>query len=297
MKERPGVLKSCLFGCLGLSALFLMFILIAAILAGIKLNDGQSVDEALAPVALTTGEDLPTNRPGRLILEVSQGELEIKPARPGEQLSVHVKYDDAVHEVVEHYEVLADSTWIYELRFRRTMPAMQALFRQIMGRGGEASVEVRIPPDLPMGLEIRLRQGGFEAELGGMWITYADIDYGQGGFALEFDEPLREPMDHLVIRGKMGGFAAEGLGNASPRTLVVDCRMGGADVGLEGAWRQDCDISVRVRMGGMDVRVPDGVVVEGVETLAGHLVPAQGEVPLPVLRFTIDQSMGEIEVH
>ena len=297
MKERPGVLKSCLFGCLGVSALLLLFILITAVLAGIKLNDGQSVDEALAPVALTTGDDLPTNRPGRLILEVAQGELEIKAARPGERLSVRVKYDDAVHEVVERYEVLADSTWVYEMRFRRTMPAMQALFRQIMGGGGEASVEVRIPPDLPVGLEVRLRQGGFEAELGGLWITDADIKYSQGGFALEFDEPLREPMNHLVINGAMGGFAAEGLGNASPRTLVVDCRMGGADVGLGGEWRQDCDINLKVRMGGMDVRVPKGVVAEGLETLSDRLVPEEREVPLPVLRFTVDQSMGEIEVH
>ncbi|RKZ18876.1 hypothetical protein DRQ50_03255 [bacterium] len=301
MKERPGVLKSCLFGCLGLFGLFVLFLVIMAVLAGISMKDKRPMDtvlapEALAPKAVIADAELSTIHPGRLILDVSQGELIIKPARPGEQLNVRVKYDAEVHEVVENYEVAPDSSWVYELRFHRTMPGMQALFRQIMAGGGDASVVVRIPADLPVGLEIRLRQGGFEAELGGLWLTHADIDYSQGGFALEFDEPVREPMDHLVIHGSMGGFGAAGLGNASPRSLVVDCRMGGADIGLDGAWLQDCDIRLKVRMGGMDVRVPDNVVVQGVETLPDDLELAPGEVPLPVLRFSIDQEMGEIDV-
>jgi hypothetical protein len=296
MSQRPGVLKSCLFGCLGLVALFMLFVGITAVIAGVKLKDSRPVDSSRTPVEAAGGAALDMTHAGRLILDVSQAEMTIKPAAPGEQLNVRVKYDGEVHELRESYDVNADSSWVYALTLRQTMPGMQAIFRQIMGGSTAAKVEVRLPAELPLGLEIRLKQGGAEAELGGLWITSADIAYSQGGFALEFDEPLQEPMDHLVINGGMGGFAVDGVGNASPRTMVVDSRMGGADIGLDGAWRQDCDIRLKIRMGGMDVRVPDNVLVEGTLTDVGALRSADREVPLPLLRFTIEQSMGEIEV-
>lgn len=296
MSKRPGFFKSCLFGCLGLMVLFILFLGITAIIAGVKLNNSQPVERSGAPVEATTGAALDMTRPGRLILDVSQGELILKKARPGEPLNVRVKYDGEVHEVLERYEVNPDSSWTYELTLHRTMPGVQALFRQIMGGDTNAKVEVHLPPDLPLGLEVRLSQGGAEAELGGLWLTDAQIDYSQGGFALEFDEPNKVPMDFLIIRGAMGGFAMEGVGNASPRTLVVDSRMGGADVGLNGEWRQDCDVSLKIRMGGMEVRVPDNVNAEGPADRVGDLQRTDSEVPLPLLRFTIDESMGEIEV-
>ena len=146
-----------------------------------------------------------------------------------------------------------------------------------------------------------MEKGGFEAELGGLWITETDIRYAMGGFSLDVSDPLREPMESLTIQGKMGGFEAGGLGNASPRVLTVDCQMGGADIDLRGDWLRDCDISLAVRMGGMAVIVPDEVEVEGVPgSLPGGEEPelrrADRELSPPLLRFSLSQSMGEIEI-
>lgn len=294
--KRPGCMKSCLFGCGGLTALLLIFVLITAGLAGLKMRDKQPVDRALDPTVAAADMVLDPTRPGRLILDIGQCEMEIEPAPPGAELSVHVKFDDEVHDLLESYEVAADSSWTYELRLHRTMPGMQALFRQLMGGETNASIKVRIPPDMPLDLEIRMKQGGFEAELGGLWITSADLDFSQGGFALGIDEPLREPMDHLIINGRMGGFSAEGLGNASPRVLVIDTSMGGADVGLEGAWLNDSDVTMRSSMGGVSVRLPDGVRTSGLDELNPGLVRTDTETPQPLLNFDIEFKMGEIEV-
>ena len=84
------------------------------------------------------------------------------------------------------------------------------------------------------GPEIRLRQGGFEAELGGLWLTDADIVFRKGGFSLDISEPLKEPLQRLKINGAMGGFEADNLGNASPKVVDVQCRMGGAEIDLRG---------------------------------------------------------------
>jgi hypothetical protein len=292
-------MKSCLFGCLGVTGLLVLFVLVTAGITAVKLKDKQPVDRDLTPVVADRDAALDTalpRRAGRLVLDVSQGELEIEPAPAGEPLSVRVRFDDEVHDFEEHFEIMPDSTWVYELRFYRTMPGLQALFRQIMGGGYDASVKVRIPPDLPTELEIELRQGGFAAELGGLWITDADIGVTQGGFALEIGEPLVEPMGTLRIRSRMGGFGAEGLGNASPRLIDIATTMGGADVGLKGAWRNDAEVRLTSKMGGMDVRLPRDVVVEGLATETPVLQRDDPETPLPVLRFTVEASMGGIDV-
>jgi hypothetical protein len=52
-----------------------------------------------------------------------------------------------------------------------------------------------------------------------------------------------------------------------------------------------------VAMGGMGVRVPDNVQVVGVESIDSALVADNPEMPLPVLRFSVKEKMGEIELY
>ena len=99
----------------------------------------------------------------------------------------------------------------------------------------------------------------------------------------------------------MGGVSVSRLGNASPLVLDVDCGMGGADIGLKGEWRNDCDARFRVRMGGMAIALPANLDLETVGDLPEDLTlpvlrHTGAEVPLPVLRVRLDQSMGEIEL-
>ncbi len=121
--------------------------------------------------------------------------------------------------------------------------------------------------------------------MGGLWITAADIDYNKGGFNLDVDDPMVEPMHSLVINGSMGGFAAQNLGNASPSVLSVKCRMGGADVDLRGDWRNDCDAMVSIRMGGLSVGLPRNMRVEYESGEVPGLREDDAEVPLKVLRL------------
>lgn len=303
MANATGCLKYTLFGCLGILVVVILFVGITALVAWNRLSDQQIEDRALAPLAETTEQDQPFGTPapaiagaGRLVLDFAQGEFQIHRAEPGEGLSIKARYDAEVYQLEERYENLPDSNWVYQVRFFRTISGLQALFRRLMGGGHDSVIHVYIPPDLPIELEVRLEEGGFEAELGGLWITAADIRCSKGGFALSVDEPLVEPMERLLFRSRMGGFEAVRLGNASPRVLDINCTMGGADVDLRGEWVQDCKITLAVKMGGMDVRVPNDVEVQGVAD-DGHAVRhADVEVQRPVLTFEIKEKMGGIEV-
>ena len=139
-------------------------------------------------------------------------------------------------------------------------------------------------------------QGGAQVELGGLWLTTADLVAEMGGIELSVDKPMRAPMEHMAISFSMGGGEIVSLGNASPRTLDVDCKMGGADIDLRGLWVRDCDIRLAIGMGGMSVYVPDEVEIRGIEKSRYGLRPRDPEVPVPILSFSVSESMGEIEV-
>jgi hypothetical protein len=95
----------------------------------------------------------------------------------------------------------------------------------------------------------------------------------------------------------MGGVAARSLGNASPGSLEVNFRMGGIDLDLRGAWRNDADIRIESRMGGGAVRLPRDARIEGLEEFGVEPsgLASTAELPLPTLRFTVSSSMGELE--
>lgn len=304
MSEKRGCFKTGLFGCLGIIAILIVFVGGTALVAWNRSGKVSVEDKVLTPQAAGSPNQVKDAKvtaippgTGRVVLDLAQGEFYIHPESSGQGLRVEARYDSEIYVVEDYFESFPDSSWVYGVRSKRTISGLHALFRQMMAGGKGPKVHVYLPTDVPLELQFQVQEGGCEAELGGMWITTADFRFKKGGFMLGVDEPLREPMERMTIKGSMGGFEAEDLGNASPRVLDVVCRMGGADIDLRGAWRGDADISMDVAMGGMGVRVPRDVEIQGVEGPEGRLQPENGEIPLPVLQFTMKQKMGEIEIY
>ncbi len=305
MGEKRGCLKTGLLGCLGLILVVILFVGGTALIAWNRVGDQKIEDKVLSPVAInapnqsapdaSTGNSMLVHG-GRVRLQLAQGGFEILPARRDQRLRVEANYDEEVYLVEESFEILADSTWVYTVTSHRTVSGLHALFRQLMGAGFETELKVFLPDDVPIVLEVLVEEGGFEAELGGLWITSADINYQKGGFEINFDEPTREPMDHLVIQGRMGGFEASDLGNASPRVLDIRSSMGGAEIDLMGDWVRDCDIRLAITMGGMAVSVPEDLDIRGLTEADRDWRQDDEEVPLPTLQFSVKERMGEIEV-
>lgn len=309
MAEGRGCFKTGCLGCLGVLGIGVVFLGITSIVAWNGARDKDVVDQEVAaplvvpqvlPEVETEGLEVATPEQvamgGKLVLNLSQGEFQIFPAEPGQGLTIKANFDDDIFNLEDKFETLPDGTWVYQVRFYRTIGGMQAMLRQLMGGGHNNSVHVFIPADMPIELVIDSEEGGFEADLGGLWLTSADIKFSKGGFALEISEPLKEPMESLLIHSNMGGFDAEGIGNASPAVLGVRCSMGGGQVGLDGQWLNDCSARISVKMGGMAVVVPDDVVVEGADVQGDGMSHTDGEVALPVIRMSVSQSMGEVEV-
>jgi len=288
--------------------LLIVFLGINAVLVMSRSGDERIEDKVLSSVAdlatepiprsgvAPTAEDKPAAGHGWLILEMGQGEFRLHRGEPGAGVVIKANYDASTYEVAEYSHIWPDSSWVYHVRARRTITGLQAMLREIMGGSHAAKLHVYIPPDLPVELNVLVKEGGCEADLGGLWLTDVDLRYDKGGFAISLDEPLREPLHSLVINGRMGGGEIMDLGNASPARLDVSCTMGGMSLDLAGAWRNDCDARFKLAMGGMEIAVPDNLELEDADVAGTGLRKTDTEIGRPVMRIQQQVKMGEIEI-
>jgi hypothetical protein len=301
MSSKPGCLKPVLMGCLGL---IIIIVLGLGVMAGIAWRgvSKQDVQEQIreGAVEVLSGAapaDAPsrTYPAGRVILDLGQGEFHVHRGEPDTGVRVKARFDQNSHELVDELETLPDGTWVYRVSYRQTIPMMQAFMQALMGADTESRVDVYLPPDAPVALELNQREGGAELELGGLWLTELVIDAVRGGCAVSAAEPLREPAERVVIGGSMGGIEVVGVGNLSPRVLQVSWHMGGAEIDLSGQWRRSCDIDARIKMGGLALVAPADVPLREVADDAplGGVEPEAGAIELR-LRRSADR--GEIDI-
>ncbi len=245
----------------------------------------------LPPVILEQGDEPAV---GRIALDLSQVEFAAEPAAPGEPLRIEAAFDQDRYELTTDLDEEQEGPWSYEIRFRQTRDiGLFDALAQALG-GTRPKVLVRLPRNVPMDLDLRVSQGGARVDLGGLWLSEASVSFAQGGGDVEFSEPLRRPAERLTLDTSMGGGSFRKLGHASPRTLRLTMDMGGGEVDLRGEWRQDCDVTLESRMGGLEVRLPDNVTIRG---LPGDRRGSAGEAgeATPTLTFSVSAEMGGIE--
>jgi hypothetical protein len=291
-------LKCGCFGCLGIVAILIVSALVVFVVARMRVGSEEIAEPVLTP-EIPAQEQLlgvatETTGAGNVILDLRQGGFFIEPAASGEQLRIEARYDRKSCELQENFEPGTTEGWTYRIGFSCGDFSLTSILRQLLG-GIKPEVRIYLPVDQPLSLDFDLSQGGSTIELGGLWLTSAKFASEMGGFELSVDEPLRVPMERMTISGSMGGFAISSLGNASPRLLDVDFKMGGMELDLRGSWLQDSDITIKGSMGGGVVQLPRDVLIEGLD--AGRLeVGEAAEIKPPTLRFTTSIDQGELEI-
>ena len=292
------------FGCLGIIVLMVGSLAIVIGVAKMQAGDAEVTRESTSPeipqvtfelpeTVITEGVALP-GASGTIELDLAGGEFHIKPAAQGDSLHVEAVYDKQTFTFEESLKIDDDDTWVYRVTFRQTQTGLMSILTGLFS-DVDPRVDVYLPTDRPVALDLRLAKGGAEVELGGLWITEADINMEMGGMALEVSEPLQAPMDRLSASASMGGFAVSRLGNASPRVLEVDAQMGGMALDLRGKWVTDSDVSIRFAMGGAQLTLPDGVRFQGLSQ-PGVSVPEDAEIPPPTLKFDITGEPENLEI-
>ncbi len=285
-------------GCLGIVAVVMVAVAVVMGMAWVGVENEAVEDRVLAP-AIPSALDAPEGTAGgRIVLNVREAELNVEAAAPGEPMRVEARYDTNSFSLEEKLEPGSGDgePWTYELTFdREGRSGVISGLRKLFG-GETPKLTVYIPSDVPLQLDLDMREGGAQVELGGLWVTSADINLEMGGLELSVSEPLREPMEHLVIQCAMGGASMSHIGNASPRRLEVSYRMGGMELDLRGQWVADAEIDISGSMGGGEVRLPKDVVIEGIR-LGAFEAPSDPELKPPTLTFSTNSTMGDLHFY
>jgi hypothetical protein len=236
-------------------------------------------------------------RGGRIALEIREAELRLQPVEPGEPLRIEATYDVNAFVLEDDLDPGSGGTdaWTYRATFRKGDRA--GLFAGLVSlvRGSTARIDVFLPADVPLDLDLKVEKGGATVRLAGLWLRTAEIEFDSGAFDLSVAEPLREPMESLSIRAVNGGSLLNGLGNASPRRLDVTYNRCGLDMDLGGRWLADAEIEIHGGMGGGVVHLPSGVILEGLD-LGSIEVPTPQELNPPTLKFSMSTGAGYLEL-
>jgi hypothetical protein len=299
------------FGCFGCLAVLVLMTVATAIVFGIAWNqvrneevETQELTQVLAVPGPVGIEDEPLEVPtefvvsepaGRVVLDLRNTTFEIRPASPGEPLTVKAKFDINDYVLTESLEEeTGDRGWVYEVSFRRTSDSYAlSVLKELLG-GSKPKVKIFLPSDVPFDLEADFMQGGADVELGGLWLTNVDIRFLQGGGAVQFSEPLRHPAESLAIQFTQGGGAVEGVGKASPNFVDVSFSMGGGYLDLGGPWQGDAEITIDQSMGGVSVQLPRNAILRGIGRYDTE-EPAEAGEEVPVLRFSTSSHFGELD--
>jgi hypothetical protein len=303
------------FGCLGVLGVLVLLLAVMGGMAWQRSGSMQaeekvltreipSLPEAPEAPALPPGAiaaDLPESAdrlsgvtPGRVFLDLSHAEFRIERSEWGEPLRVEGNFDPDYYELQEEFDQGEDLGWTYRVSFRRKggFSLVNALSEWFSGTSPE--VRIVLPVDYPLDLNLRLRDGGTVANLGGLWLTSAEVGLARGGLVLTVSEPLRRPAEQVSIRGSMGGLVISRLGNASPRHLEVEHSMGGLVLDLRGQWIQDSEATINLSMGGGELRLPENMNIEGLDDEREGSRP-EAEPGLPTLTITTLSEMGNLE--
>ena len=302
MAEKNGTswLRYGCFGCLGVILVAVLIVIGVTGLAALRARGEKITERNLTPRISTPdtprseSAEIEASGTGRVVLNLWHAEFEVLPAAPDEALRVEATYDENAYELVEQFDAGGESGWVYELTFQRTGGWLMTSLAQMFS-GSQPRVAIYLPRDVRLDLEIEAHQGALQGDLGGLWLNTAEVTLEQGGLQLTFDEPLREPMERLSIDFSMGGGQLTSIGNASPAILDLEISMGGAEIDLRGHWVQDAMINLDTRMSGALVRLPRGVLIEGIDR-EGLTVEENAEVNPPKLTFEIrGDDRGDIE--
>jgi hypothetical protein len=248
--------------------------------------------EPLAPAGV--------HEPGRIVLDLAQGSFTVRAAPAGSPIRIGGRYDAASYRLEERRESYGETGWIHRVSF-----GPQGLLRRLVQRDVEDNrLEIDLPRDVPLVLEVRIGTADSTLELGGLWLVATDLDLGVGSHTIRFGEPSPLPAGPVRIAATIGELRVHELGNASPESVEISQRLGDTIVGLDGSWRRDATVRVRCGIGECRVDTPHGLGLE-IESAAvrvgeTEIATPEGRPPAepggPTVRLSVSAAVGNVTV-
>ncbi len=278
-------------GCLVCIWIFAFGLLVALFTSGRFLV--QRLAEHPEEMRLSQGSPPPGSPPGRVVLSLSSAAAIVRAGPAGGAIKVESNFDPDVHEMRQSFDEADDGGWTYRLDFHEKKLLHVSVVSIWLGKRSP-EVRIEIPRDLQFALETKMEGGYLSIDLAGLALSTASVELDRGVLGMGASAPLAEPMERLSVRGRMGTMWLRSLGNASPRELDIRHGIGAARVELDGLWLRDANVDFRMMFGEGQLKLPEGVRIEGLPVTFPQ--PVEEEIPKPTINISTHSDIGDIRI-
>lgn len=182
----------------------------------------------------------------RVNVDFAAGHFELRAGTAGELYQMQLAYDEAGGTPIHEYT---------DGRLRVGIDHASHVSR----RGeGEARLDLRITPDIPVDLTMNFGAIRGDIDLGGIPLRALELTTGASESQLRVSRPNPIALDRARIQVGAASLTARELGRLNARVLDVEAGIGEVKLDLEGLSRPDTELRVSVGMGSLEIGVPRG---------------------------------------
>lgn len=125
----------------------------------------------------------------------------------------------------------------------------------------DGRLEVGLPQNTPIALELKLGAAEARLDLGGLELERISYQTGASDTQIRFSEPNRRIAEYCSFKIAAAALRLNDLGNARCERINVSGGIGDLKLDFSGEWTHDASADVNVGLGGVEINVPDHIGV------------------------------------
>jgi hypothetical protein len=192
-------------------------------------------------------------------VQYGAGNFRVTPGSPGELYRMDLRYDEDRFIPVREFSP-GDGALRLGLR-SRDGAGLNVSLGDHRKSSQEASLDLKLSPDIPLDLDMELGAVEADLELGGIALRRLRYRTGASETHLRFSQPNPVPCDEMVIEAGAAQFEASAIGNANCARVSFRGGVGEVTLDFGGTWRRSTTADVNVGVGQLNLRLPRDVGV------------------------------------
>jgi hypothetical protein len=192
--------------------------------------------------------------PQRIRVRYGAGKVVVRGSSAPLLYAMRLRYDESRSAPLHQYDAEQRSA-VLGLESRGTG------LRASNERSETGELMLALPRSVPLDLSFELGGTQSELELGGLSLHSLRLECGATDATLRFTTPNGARMREMEIDVGAADFMAQHLANANAENLRLRGGVGVVDLDFSGAWTQDMNVSARLAIGQLILRVPADVGV------------------------------------
>ena len=205
---------------------------------------------------LEVSRQLRDSLPKRVRVQYDAGTLAVRGTNDPLLYAMHLRYDEARAEPLHRFDA-AEQQAVLGLR------SLDRTLRVSSGedRGGPGELTLALPRVVPLDVELELGGTKSTLELGDLSLRSLRLESGATDARLSFSAPNRVAMREMQVDVGAANFLALHLANANADQIRVRGGVGVVDLDFRGTWTRDLEVTTRLAVGKLILRIPPDVGV------------------------------------